>query len=92
MSQMDFSDAELLLKGEDPDATERLNPDVCYDSGGITAMHMAATNDDVEGVQLLLKYGADKDFRSEDGQTALDMAKAEGSKQVVALLSAESEE
>jgi hypothetical protein len=47
-------------------------------------------NDHVEGDQLLLRYGAD--FKSEDGQMALDMAKAEGPKQVIALLSAESEE
>jgi hypothetical protein len=46
-------------------------------------------NDHVEGDQLLLKYGAD--FKSEDGQMALDMVKAEGSKRAIALLSAESE-
>ncbi|KAF2175157.1 ankyrin [Zopfia rhizophila CBS 207.26] len=89
MSQMDFSDAELFLKGEDPDANGKMDPNVCYSSGRMTAMHMAALNDDVEGIQLLLKYGADKEFKSEDGQTALDMAKAENSKRVIALLMAE---
>lgn len=89
MSQMEFSDAELFLKGEDPDATGKLDPNVCYDSGGITAMHMAALNDDVEGIRLLLRYGADKDLESEDGQTALDMAKAQNSTRAIALLTAE---
>lgn len=89
MSQMEFSDAELFLKGEDPDANGKMDPNVCYDSGRMTAMHMAALNDDVEGIQLLLKYGADKEFKSEDGQTALDMAKAQNSKRVIALLMAE---
>lgn len=89
MSQMEYSDAELFLRGENPDATGKMDPDVCYKSGRMTAMHMAALNDDVEGIQLLLKYGADKDFKSEDGHTALDMAKAENSKRVIALLMAE---
>ena len=92
MSQMEFSDAELFLKGEDPGANGRLDPNVCYDRGRMTAMHMAALNDDVEGIQLLLKYGADKDFKSEESETALDMAKAQNSKRVIALLTGEGEE
>lgn len=83
---MEFSDAELFLKGEDPDAGGKLDPNVCYDGGGVTALHMAALNDDVEGIQLLLKYGADKDFKSEDGQTALDMAREAHSERAIALL------
>ena len=84
MSQMEFADAELFLKGEDPDANGKMDPNVCNNSGRMTAMHMAALNDDVEGIQLLLKYGADKELKSEDGQTALDMAKAQNSKKVIA--------
>jgi hypothetical protein len=89
MSQMEFDEAELFLKGEDPGANGKLDPNVCYSAGRMTSMHMAALNDDVEGVQLLLKYGADKEFKSEDGETALDMAKADDSKRVIALLMAE---
>ncbi|KAF2278240.1 uncharacterized protein EI97DRAFT_456671 [Westerdykella ornata] len=70
MSQMEFDDAELFLKGEDPGANGKLHPNVCYDSGGMTATHMAALNDDVKGVELLLKYGADKDLKSEDGKAS----------------------
>ncbi|KAJ4371263.1 hypothetical protein N0V83_004480 [Neocucurbitaria cava] len=90
--KMDFSDAELLLKGEDSDANGKIDPDVCYDSDRMTTMHMVALNDDVEGIQLLLKYGANKDFKSEDGQTALDMAKEVNATNVIALLTAEGEE
>jgi ankyrin repeat protein len=87
MAQMDFSAAELFLKGEDPDANGRkMSPNVCYEWGSMTALHMAALNDDIEGVRLLLKYGADKEFKSDEGQTALDMAKEQNSKGVIALL------
>lgn len=90
MSQMEFADAELFLKGEDPDADGvPLDPNVCYESGGMTAMNMAALNDDVEGVELLLRYGADRGFRTEDGDTALDLARSTGAKGVIALFMAE---
>lgn len=49
-----------MLKGEDELGNgEWLSPDVMYETGQMTAMHMATLNDDVEGVQLLLRYGAD---------------------------------
>ncbi len=86
MAQMDFEDAEKFLKGEDGMGDGPLSPDVPYDFGGQTAMHMAAYNDDLEGVQLLLRYGADKGRKDEEGQTALDCAKAADAKRVVALL------
>lgn len=47
MSQMDFDDAEILLKGEDEGANgQKMDPNVSYDNGGQTAMHMAAMNDE----------------------------------------------
>ncbi|OAL43207.1 hypothetical protein IQ07DRAFT_300507 [Pyrenochaeta sp. DS3sAY3a] len=55
----------------------------------MTAMHMAALSDDVEGIQLLLKYGASKDLKSGEGQTALDIAKEANAKKLIALLTAE---
>ena len=89
MSFMNFSEAETLLKGEDPDGRGKVDPNACYPLSRVTAMHMEAGNDDVEGVQLLLKYGADKEFKSSDGLTALDIAKQRDAKKVVALLTAE---
>lgn len=87
MSQMDFEDAESMLKGEDDLGNgQPLDPNVTYETGGTTAMHMAALNDDTEGVRLLLKYGADKDVKDEDGKTALDMAKDVDAKAVITLL------
>ncbi|KAJ8516496.1 hypothetical protein ONZ45_g6196 [Pleurotus djamor] len=86
MAQGDLDDAEKFLKGEDPGATKKMDPNVCYESGGMTAMHMAALNDDVEGVQLLLRYGADKEQKSEDGHTALDLAEDVDAKRVTSLL------
>ena len=86
MSQQEFVEAEKYLKGEDESGGSKLSPDVLYQTGGQTAMHMAAYNDDVEGVRLLLRYGADKHIKDEDGQTALDCAKDADAKGVIALL------
>lgn len=86
MAQMDFGDAEKFLVGEDGMGHGALSPNVLYEHGGQTAMHMAAYNDDSEGVQLLLRYGADKNIKDEGGQTALDCAKVADAKSVVALL------
>ncbi|KAI4146590.1 MAG: hypothetical protein L6R39_003402 [Caloplaca ligustica] len=86
MSQMEFEEAEKFLNGEDGMGHGPLSPNVTYEFGGQTAMHMAAYNNDAEGVQLLLRYEADKDLRDEDGQTALDCAKSVDAKGVIALL------
>ena len=87
MSQSEYEDAEMILKGEDELGNgQQLDPNVTYETGGTTAMHMAALNDDTEGVRLLLKYGAGKEFKDEDGKTALDMAKMVDAKAVITLL------
>lgn len=86
MSQMDFEEAEKCLNGEDGMGHGPLSPNVMYEVGGQTAMHMAAYNNDIEGVQLLLRYGADKNIKDECGQTALDCAKDVAAKGVIALL------
>lgn len=79
MAQMEFKAAEKFLKGEDEGSEGRkLDPNTYYITGRMTAMHMAALNDDTVGIELLLRYGADKPFKSEDGTTALEMAKRSG--------------
>lgn len=42
--------------------------------GGWTALHAAAKNSDVAGVQALIAAGADPSVRSDDGLTAADLA------------------
>ena len=86
MSQMEFEEAENFLNGEDGMGHGPLSPNVTYEVGGQTAMHMAAYNDDIEGTQLLLRYAADKDVKDENGQTALDCAKDVDAQGVIALL------
>lgn len=92
MAQMDFREAEVFLRGEDADADDEgggsgpLNPDVMSPEG-FAALHVSALNDDVEGVKLLLEYGADKGLVTGDGMTALDLARSQGAERVVALLS-----
>ena len=87
MSQLEFDEAEKMLKGEDDLGNgERLSPDVTYEGGQTTAMHMAALNDDIEGVELLLRYGADPLLEDESGQTALQMARDQDARKVIPLL------
>lgn len=49
-------------------------------------MHMAALNNYTEGVQLLLRYHADKNFKDDDGMTSLDMARSVDAQAVITLL------
>ena len=54
MSQGDFVDAEILLKGEDQGADgSKMDPDVVYEAGRMTAMHMAALNDEYVFVRFV---------------------------------------
>ena len=86
-AQMDFDIAEKFLTGEDEDSHgEKLDPNVYYKTGRVTALHMAALNDDAKGIELLLRYGADKEFGSEDGHTALAIAVEGGCERAIALL------
>lgn len=43
-------------------------------SGGMTALHAAAERGHVQGVRILLQYGADPGIHDEAGRTALDVA------------------
>ena len=52
-----------------------------------SALMSAASNGDVEIAQMLLDAGADKNIENSDGDTALDIAKRDGSTKVVELLS-----
>ena len=88
MAQYEFEEAEKFLKGEDHASEgKKLDPNTFHELGRMTAMHMAALNDDTEGIELLLKYGADRNFKTEDGETALDLAKSQDAKEAIALLS-----
>ena len=57
------------------------------DQSGRTALHWAARENDVEAARLALTGGVDADVRSDLGQTALELARASGSAEVVKFLS-----
>lgn len=80
MSQCDYEEAEELLRDRG------VNVNCTYPSGGQTALHMAAMNDDVEGVELLLKYGADKTQLDESGWDAIRAARECEAEKVLRLL------
>jgi len=87
VNQGDFAEAEVLLKGEDEDANgEKINPNIRSEGNNMTALHMAAVNDDAENVQMLLRYGADKNLKTTNGETALDLAVRENASEVIAIL------
>ena len=52
-----------------------------------TALHYAASLDNLAIATRLLEGGADLTLRDKSGQTALDYARSEGKSEVVALLS-----
>ncbi|CED85430.1 Zinc finger, RING/FYVE/PHD-type [Phaffia rhodozyma] len=72
MSQDDLETAEEMLRGED--GAEPVDPNSTYEEGGLTALHVAAYNNNVRAIELLLRYGAQKDKRSNDGASPLDCA------------------
>ncbi len=68
MFNMDFDEAEKMLKGEDTLGNGiPLSPDVTHERDKWTALQMAASNDDIEGVEFLLRYGADPLLEDESG-------------------------
>ncbi|KAL8287032.1 hypothetical protein RQP46_004038 [Phenoliferia psychrophenolica] len=88
VSQADHDEAEAFLRGED-EAGKGVPLDVNVvgeGDGGLTGLHIAAFNDDVEGVRMLLKYGARKDVRAKDGATPVDCARQVNAREVVDLL------
>jgi ankyrin repeat protein len=55
-------------------------------SGGVTALMIAAAGNHSGVAALLLKAGADINARSEDGRTALSIAQANNNEPVIRLL------
>jgi uncharacterized protein len=53
---------------------------------GYTALHDAIWQNNVETARVLIEAGADLALRNHEGQTPLEMAKARGRKQIVALI------
>jgi ankyrin repeat protein len=67
----------LLAAGADPNVRQ---------NGGFTPLHAAAHRDEVEIARALLAHGADRELAADDGKTAADIAQADGSARVAALL------
>ncbi len=53
---------------------------------GYTALHDAVWQNNIETARVIIEAGARLDIKSKDGQTALDLAKARGRNEIVALL------
>ena len=53
---------------------------------GYTALHDAIWQNNIETAKVIIEAGASLEIKSKDGQTALDLAKAKGRKEIVALL------
>lgn len=71
--------ARLLIEyGIDVDAQGPFN--------GYTALHDAIWQNNVETARLIVEAGANLSLRNHDGQTPLEMAKARGRRQIVAII------
>jgi ankyrin repeat protein len=55
-------------------------------SGGLTALMIAAASNQAEMVSLLINSGADKNAKDENGNTALGIAQSKGNDAVIKLL------
>lgn len=55
-------------------------------TAGISAIMFAARDSTPEMVQLLLDYGADKNYKSDDGKTAYDYAVQSNNKDIISIL------
>ncbi len=53
---------------------------------GYTALHDAVWQNNIETTKVIIDAGANLEIKSNDGQTALDLAKSKGRKQIVALI------
>ena len=64
------------------------DPDLVHstDERGWTFLHQLALAGSLASVKLLLEAGADVDAKTNDGKTALDLAKSLGWEKVIALL------
>ncbi|KAM0749077.1 hypothetical protein T439DRAFT_349155 [Meredithblackwellia eburnea MCA 4105] len=83
-------EAEDEDEGDEEDDEGPLQPvDVnsVTSDGGLTALHLAAFNDDVEAVEMLLRHGARTNIRgAKDGATALEIALQRGAMNAAKLL------
>lgn len=69
----------LLKGGASVNATQK---------DGVTALHLAAANNEEEAVRLLLEFGASKTLRSANGRLPFDEARERGHARVAELLKA----
>jgi ankyrin repeat protein len=67
----------LLDAGADINATQH---------GGFTPLHSAAFNGSTDVVRLLLERGADRHLKTDDDQTAADLAREKGHQQIISML------
>ena len=59
------------------------NRDIVATSDGMTPLHCAAANNELEIAKLLMVYGADLNARDNDGDLPIDMARTEEMKQAI---------
>jgi hypothetical protein len=71
----EFDEVEEMLQGVDEGGDgSKMDPDVGFEGGQTTALHLATTLNNVQAIRLLLSYGADVRRKNDEGQTAIDIA------------------
>ncbi len=63
-----------------------INSPIIPEDEDYTPLHYAALNEMFDIIQFLVKHGADVNAKTDDGETALDIAKREGYSDIVLFL------
>ena len=79
MHAIDCSLSSDVISGETKRAQDSGSLDK-QDKEGLTALHYAVLNENIEAAKIVIEFGADKTLETNDGETAADLAEEDDMK------------